>query len=95
METLGDKLGVTFQQVQKYERGANRVSGSTLVRVCDTLDVSADVLLGIDKKAEQTNPFADLLGDPLAVQLLMRYAALDKRMRRAILDLANTVSSDK
>lgn len=28
--TLGDKLGITFQQIQKYERGANRVSASML-----------------------------------------------------------------
>ena len=29
---LGEELGVTFQQVQKYERGINRISGSTLIR---------------------------------------------------------------
>lgn len=92
MEQLGEKLGVTFQQVQKYERGANRVSGSTLVQVCKTLKVSADVLLGIDDKAEQMNPFADLLGDPLAVRLLTTYSELDKTKRRAILTLTENLS---
>jgi transcriptional regulator with XRE-family HTH domain len=38
-EELGQKLGVTFQQVQKYERGANRVSASTLYHLAKILDV--------------------------------------------------------
>lgn len=38
-ERLGDELGVTFQQVQKYERGANRVSASRLYEISKVLDV--------------------------------------------------------
>jgi transcriptional regulator with XRE-family HTH domain len=34
-KTLAEKIGVTFQQVQKYESGINRVSGSVLFRLCD------------------------------------------------------------
>jgi transcriptional regulator with XRE-family HTH domain len=37
---LADKLGVTFQQVQKYEKGANRVSAARLFEICEALDVS-------------------------------------------------------
>ena len=37
---LGEKLGVTFQQVQKYEKGANRVSAARLFKICEALDVS-------------------------------------------------------
>ena len=37
---LGHAIGITFQQVQKYERGANRVSISTLLRIADALGVS-------------------------------------------------------
>jgi transcriptional regulator with XRE-family HTH domain len=36
---LGDKLGVTFQQIQKYEKGVNRISGATLYRCAEILDV--------------------------------------------------------
>lgn len=36
---LGDAIGVAFQQIQKYERGANRVSASMLVRTCAALEV--------------------------------------------------------
>ena len=38
-EKLGDQLGVTFQQVQKYERGSNRVGASRLWRMSRVLDV--------------------------------------------------------
>lgn len=36
--TLGEKIGVTFQQVQKYERGGNRISSSRLQQISDVLD---------------------------------------------------------
>lgn len=38
-EQLAEGLGVTFQQVQKYENGANRISASRLVRICELLMV--------------------------------------------------------
>lgn len=37
---LGELLGVTFQQVQKYEKGSNRVSAARLFEICEALDVS-------------------------------------------------------
>jgi transcriptional regulator with XRE-family HTH domain len=37
---LGEKLGVSFQQVQKYEIGLNRVSAARLFEICEALDVS-------------------------------------------------------
>lgn len=43
---LAKALGLTFQQVQKYEKGANRVSASTLVRVARELGVSVAFLVG-------------------------------------------------
>lgn len=45
---LGQAIGVTFQQVQKYERGANRISAAALLRIADALECSV----------------ADLYGDP-------------------------------
>jgi len=38
-ERLGDDLGITFQQVQKYEKGTNRVSASRLADISEILDV--------------------------------------------------------
>jgi transcriptional regulator with XRE-family HTH domain len=37
---LGEKLGLTFQQIQKYEKGANRVSAARMFEICEVLDVS-------------------------------------------------------
>jgi DNA-binding XRE family transcriptional regulator len=39
-ESLGELLGVTFQQVQKYEKGSNRVSAARLFDICEVLNVS-------------------------------------------------------
>ena len=39
-EKLADAIGLTFQQVQKYEKGANRVGGSRMQQIADVLDVS-------------------------------------------------------
>ena len=45
---LGHLIGVTFQQVQKYERGTNRVSIATLLAVCRSLDLNpSDILAGL------------------------------------------------
>jgi transcriptional regulator with XRE-family HTH domain len=37
---LGEKLGVSFQQIQKYESGANRVTAARLFEICEALEVS-------------------------------------------------------
>ena len=37
---LGDKVGVSFQQIQKYESGVNRVTAARLFEICEALDVS-------------------------------------------------------
>ncbi len=42
---LGDQIGVTFQQVQKYETGTNRVGGSRLIQIAKALNVPAFELL--------------------------------------------------
>jgi len=39
---LADYLGVSFQQVQKYEKGSNRISAEKFILLCDILDVSPD-----------------------------------------------------
>jgi len=46
---IGDRLGVTFQQVQKYERGANRISSEALVILADCFGITPNDLLQIDR----------------------------------------------
>ena len=41
-ETLADGLGLTFQQVQKYEKGANRVGAGRLQKLCEILEVPVE-----------------------------------------------------
>lgn len=45
-EGLADKLGITFQQVQKYENATNRISASRLLDVCEHLNTTPNVILG-------------------------------------------------
>src|SRR5580692_5640683 len=49
---LGEKIGVTFQQVQKYEKGVNRVGASRLTRIAKVLGVSVGALFGGSGAAE-------------------------------------------
>lgn len=46
---LADRIGMSFQQVQKYERGANRIASSILVRVADALNCAPGELLSSPK----------------------------------------------
>ncbi len=51
---LGKKIGVTFQQIQNYENGANRISGSRLIRIACVLDTSIAALTGEAVVADKT-----------------------------------------
>lgn len=54
---LGDKVGITFQQIQKYERGANRMGSSRLVQISKALDITTSRLFeGIEEEAEMEIP---------------------------------------
>jgi transcriptional regulator with XRE-family HTH domain len=48
---LGKRLGVTFQQVQKYEKGTNRVSAARLFEICEALGVSLASMFERELKA--------------------------------------------
>lgn len=48
---LGDKLGVSFQQVQKYEKGVNRIGSGRMVQIAQAVGVPVDQLMGVDKAA--------------------------------------------
>lgn len=63
-EKLGDELGVTFQQVQKYERGANRVGASRLHKMSDTLKVPVGYFFeGLNSDAAEAADEAVTLAD--------------------------------
>lgn len=83
---LAERIGVSFQQVQKYERGANRVSGSTLVAVAAALDTSVGWLVGEDGAiADVAEEIVQALAVSGAVELLEAYAAIPRASARAAL----------
>jgi len=57
--SLARSIGVTFQQVQKYEKGANRVSGSRLLLVADALGTTVNDVLG--RTNPEVHPGTDML----------------------------------
>src|SRR6185312_1185648 len=83
-ENLAEKVGLTFQQVQKYERGVNRVSASRLAQFADILGVSVSFFF-----AEEERNVVGMLEDPGAMRLLKAYTAIDNAaVRQAIADAA-------
>jgi transcriptional regulator with XRE-family HTH domain len=88
---LATALGLTFQQVQKYERGDNRVSASTLVRVGKALDISVAALVG-ESGSSAEGPMFKHLSTPGAFDLLDSFAHIqDSEVRRAMVRLAKTL----
>jgi transcriptional regulator with XRE-family HTH domain len=91
---LADALSLTFQQIQKYERGANRVSASTLVRIARELDITVAALVGEQEEAipHRTEVFRSL-GTTGALELLTAYAKIrDADVRKAMVQLVKTVA---
>ena len=93
--TLADYLGVSFQQVQKYERGANRVSASMLVRIAKRLETSVGELVGEDAEPRGDQSLFEKLATPGAVQLLEAFAKLQQpALRTAVLNLTRALVED-
>ena len=82
---LAEQIGVTFQQVQKYERGVNRISASRLVRIAQVLDTTAAELLG---EGEQLSEVAG------AHALLQAWSRIEQReQREAVLSLVKSLKA--
>ena len=82
---LGQHVGVTFQQIQKYEKGANRVSSGRLQQIAQFLEVPMSTLFG-DHEAEEHNDAFGFFREAGAVDLLRAYATNRERstaLRRA------------
>jgi transcriptional regulator with XRE-family HTH domain len=98
---LGENIGVTFQQVQKYEKGANRVGIGRLTRIARVLNVPVNSFFEgrdtLDSVAQTggESPLS-LLAQPLAFRLLQAYSTLaDGEMRRSIVELVERVAVRK
>ncbi|HWA61144.1 MAG TPA: helix-turn-helix transcriptional regulator [Caulobacteraceae bacterium] len=90
---LANALGITFQQVQKYERGANRVSASMLVKIAAKLETTVAALVGEDGSAPVEAIIYAQLATPGATDLLAAFAKIsDGEARRALLTIAESLS---
>ncbi len=89
---LANAIGVTFQQVQKYERGANRISASMLLRIANSLDVRvAELFPGREASAGRGVEIGVLEG---GTELAERYAAMSSEQRASLLRIARELDSD-
>jgi transcriptional regulator with XRE-family HTH domain len=91
---LAGKIGVAFQQVQKYEKGINRVGASRLSRIAAVLGISIGDLFEAaeDRSGDAKSPFR-LLADRDALRVLKAFSRiLDPRLRRAIAQLVETAA---
>src|SRR3954454_5685218 len=85
-QALAEAAGVTFQQIQKYERGANRVSASMLSRIAGALDTPVAEMFGeAGSTSGAIDEVATLLAEPGALELLRAYTALPRGPARATL----------
>jgi transcriptional regulator with XRE-family HTH domain len=98
-DQLARAVGITFQQVQKYEHGTNRISFSRLVEISEALECSVGDLIGNLDKSKSSGSFSKqvaYLTEPGASDLLEAYASIESpKRRRAILNLARQLASDQ
>jgi transcriptional regulator with XRE-family HTH domain len=96
---LGERIGVTFQQIQKYENGANRVGAGRLMQISSALGVSLESLFDGSTTAGRTHPDQigrALLADPRAMRLVRGFDRIrGDRSRRAILRLIETLGGTR
>ena len=102
---LGQRVGVRFQQIQKYESGANRVSASRLLALAQTLGVPISHFfegaeLSAEAEAERAASggpcgaaLADLLVDQQFMTLAQDFPKLTRRQREAVLALVRSMTA--
>jgi len=106
-EKLGEKLGLTFQQVQKYEKGTNRIGASRLQHISQILKVPVafffEGVSGAGKQNEDGSskaPVADYVSDFLSssdgLALTKAFSNIkDSRLRRKVVDLVEEIAGDQ
>jgi transcriptional regulator with XRE-family HTH domain len=89
---LGKKLGVTFQQVQKYENGKNRVGASRLQMISTALDVPVGQFFADDAGTSRTSA-KPLAFDPQALRFAEAFIRLnDRELRNSIIDMVEAMA---
>jgi transcriptional regulator with XRE-family HTH domain len=96
---LGDAIGVTFQQVQKYEKGTNRVGSSRIVKLAIALGVPVNRLFsdaGKEVVSGQGEIVTDLLAKPYAIRMLKALANIpNNKTRLSLVELTESIVRGK
>ena len=97
-QQLAQHVGIKFQQIQKYETGANRVSASRLWDISETLEVPISFFFeGLEREQPQQSATdsvpPDLMGDKEALELIRSYYSIPENQRRRLFDLARVLSN--
>ena len=107
-EKLGDQLGLTFQQVQKYEKGLNRVGTSRLYAISRILgtsiqyffeDLPRDIVAGGDPTSKpvskEESQLTRFVNSPEGVQLNLAFSRIqDSATRRRLTELVRTLATE-
>jgi transcriptional regulator with XRE-family HTH domain len=97
-QQLAAVVGVRFQQIQKYECGANRISAARLWRIAEALEVPISYFydgLGEGERSEskiETEAGGEILARKETLDLVRAYYRLGERPRRRLLDLAKSLN---
>jgi len=93
-QQLAERVGIKFQQIQKYETGMNRISASRLWDIADALDAPVSFFFeGLTEDAEGGTPMpGDILADKEALELVRTYYAIPETQRRRLFELARVLS---
>jgi transcriptional regulator with XRE-family HTH domain len=98
-ERLGKEIGVSFQQVQKYENGTNRIGAGRLAEISKVLDVPVAFFFTGNSGAPQADgeraDTREILSEPGANELLQAYAQIGSlALRNAVVRLARDIASN-
>jgi len=100
-ERLGDLLGLTFQQVQKYEKGVNRIGAGRLFEIARILDVPIDFFYnGVGTTAggfaEAGAPVMEFVSSNEGLQLSLAFMKIkDSKVRKRVLDLVKSLAEEE
>jgi len=97
---LGNKVGITFQQIQKYEKGSNRVSAGRLKRIADILEVPVsfffDGASGNDATIKNINEGFSFLETAASVRLVRAFAEIENQhIRSSIVTLVEGIAGSQ
>lgn len=93
---LANNIGVSYQQLQKYETGQNRLSIGRLIQISKNLDVPlTDFFMELNYQSNSASVFGNVLENPEGLQLLLKMKKLSPATQKKIAELVDALLADK